>query len=82
MMALNEAAQEEQYQVIQNNPYIEILDDRNEYEYEYGLKYKYKDILYFCEDFNADDPTQSYGEKFTSRFTPNYLVDRKFRVVV
>ena len=82
MMALNEAAQEEQYQVIQNNPYIEILDDRNEYEYEYGLTYKYKDILYFCEGFAADDPTQSYGEKFTSRFTPNYLVDRKFRVVV
>lgn len=82
MMALNEAAEEEQYQVIQKNPYIEIFDDRNEYEYEYGLTYKYKDILYFCEDFAADNPTKSYGVKFKSRFTPNYLVDRKFKVVV
>ena len=82
LMSLSMEQEESQYEVIQEISYIEIFDDRNEYEYEYGLKYKYKDILYFCEDFVADDPKQSYGEKFTSRFTPNYLVDRKFRVVV
>lgn len=81
-MSISMEQEESQYEVIKEISYIEILDDRNEYEYEYGLTYKYKDILYFCEDFTADDPTQSYGKKFTSRFTPNYLVDRKFRVVV
>ena len=82
LMSISMDQEESQYEVIQEISYIEIFDDRNEYEYEYGLTYKYKDIIYFCEDFAADDPTQSYGKKFTSRFTPNYLVDRKFRVVV
>ena len=68
-------------EAVQDNSYIEVFDDRNEYEYEYGLMYKYKNILYLCEDFLADDPTESFGEIFKSRFTPNYLIGRKFKVV-
>jgi len=66
---------------VKDNSYIEVFDDRNEYEFEYGLTYKYKNILYLCEECSADDPTESYGEHFKSRFTPNYLIGRKFKVV-
>lgn len=57
------------------------LSMSNQYTYTFGEYYDDEGVKYICKDVNALNPTESYGETFTSKFKPKYLVGRYFEVV-
>lgn len=72
---------EEEKETILKYP-INVVKLSNEYQYTFGMYYSWKDVNYHCLDVNSITPSESYGQTFTSQFTPDMLVGRFFEVIV
>lgn len=73
--------EEEKESILSSPINIELIKKSNKYKYTYGMYYFWNSTTYHCLDVNSITPSDSYGQTFTSQFTPDLLVGRFFEVV-